>query len=228
MLDNVTDWPAPRLACGYDSEAWQRHVRDAGQPATEAQTFDLMGLYDLMGWLPYRANNRDSILRAMHEAGPNPTVLDAGCCAGHYAPPIVAAGGRYVGIGVTPKFVEEARRRNPDLDFRLGDVRKLDFAARQFGVVFCGGVLQHLPEPEAVARELWRVTDKTLLLEANVQNVKPPYMDVSEPPFIDVWYNLFWLDTILQQLGGAIFSISLTPRPQFGFYSALWTIKRQP
>jgi SAM-dependent methyltransferase len=52
-------------------------------------------------------------------------VADLGCGPGHVARYLHDQGVTVVGIDLSPEMIEQARRLNPGLDFRVGDMRKL-------------------------------------------------------------------------------------------------------
>src|SRR5499425_935343 len=52
-------------------------------------------------------------------------VADLGCGPGHVARYLHDQGVTMVGIDLSPQMIEEARRLNPELEFRVGDMRKL-------------------------------------------------------------------------------------------------------
>jgi ubiquinone/menaquinone biosynthesis C-methylase UbiE len=91
-------------------------------------------------------------------------VLDVGCGAGDDAREIsglVGATGRVIGIDSSEVMVTEARRREPasiePLEFRTGDVRKLDFPDSSFDAVRTDRVLIFVPEVERALSEMFRV-----------------------------------------------------------------------
>jgi len=53
-------------------------------------------------------------------------VADLGCGPGHVARYLSQQGVTIFGLDVSPKMVAIARSANPDLDFRVGDIRHLD------------------------------------------------------------------------------------------------------
>ena len=95
------------------------------------------------------------------------SILDVGTATGGLPLSIASMPdfqGRVVGVDWSPKMMEaarrEARRRGVEgrARFEAVDVRKgLPFAAGEFDVVFCLGLLETLPGPERVLEELRRV-----------------------------------------------------------------------
>ena len=58
----------------------------------------------------------------------------------------------------------EARERNPNSDFYLGDIRDLPLASHAFPLILCLEVLEHLPDPHPALEELRRVTSRHCLI----------------------------------------------------------------
>lgn len=122
----------------FDPEAWQR--APAGYlPADDAEE-DLDPVSEnLVNWI----------------LGLGPTeILDVGCCNGRYIRWLRQRGygGEYVGLDVTPAFLEQARRRNPAETFLPADLTR-DLPATGFSLVLAANVLMHLRDPlEPVGR----------------------------------------------------------------------------
>ena len=65
-----------------------------------------------------------------------------------------------VGLELNPDLVEAAKKLSSSEDgvfFKQGDVSALEFADNSFDFVFARYLLMHLPEPEAVLKEMLRV-----------------------------------------------------------------------
>jgi ubiquinone/menaquinone biosynthesis C-methylase UbiE len=60
------------------------------------------------------------------------SVLDVGCGTGRTTTPLLKMGYRVVGVDITPRFVQIAKRLNPVADFRVGDATKLEFPDESF------------------------------------------------------------------------------------------------
>jgi len=115
------------------------------------------------GWDDYSPETVEEFLRAGDEGSAHPSrlkaiellegigsVLDVGCGTGvmfelirRHRPSI-----DYAGIDVTEQFVRSAQRRFPSdaQRFRQGSIFDLQADGRQFDVVLCRHVLEHLPD----------------------------------------------------------------------------------
>lgn len=87
-------------------------------------------------------------------------LLDAGCGP---APMLALLSKRwperhYVGIDLTPKMIETARRKRlPNTDFVVGDCEQLPFLTASFDVVICSQSFHHYPNPQAFFQSVHRV-----------------------------------------------------------------------
>lgn len=90
-------------------------------------------------------------------------LLDAGCGVGEVAHQLgirAGARGSVAAVDRSEKAIAVARSRNigASVAYTVGDVTALSFPDGHFDGVRCERVLQHVPDPDAVIRELARVT----------------------------------------------------------------------
>jgi SAM-dependent methyltransferase len=92
-------------------------------------------------------------------------LLDVGCGVGEDSCRLaeqVGPIGRITGVDTNPGLIEQARVRAQELalpvQFCLGDIYALDFAANQFDGVRADRVFQHLDHPQLALAEMARVT----------------------------------------------------------------------
>jgi arsenite methyltransferase len=96
---------------------------------------------------------------------PGELVLDVGCGAGTdtlVAAHMVAPEGRVTGIDMTPEMIAKARSAAAEMgatnvQFVDGDVERLPFGDESFDVVISNGVIDLIPDKDAVFSELQRV-----------------------------------------------------------------------
>ena len=96
-------------------------------------------------------------------------VADLGCGPGHVAKYLRERGVNVVGVDLSPEMVRSASERVPGIEFRTGDMRKLDFPdASLAGIVAFYSIVHFEPlELEQIFRECRRVlSDDGLMLLA--------------------------------------------------------------
>ncbi len=95
------------------------------------------------------------------------SVLDAGCGEGFVAKGLMAArpGLDYVGIDPDPQAIELARGMCPQARFDHASIEDLPLnGSKQFDLVLCIEVLEHLPDPQEALRRLAKSSRKYVLL----------------------------------------------------------------
>lgn len=103
--------------------------------------------------------NRKLIRECLNLAGLRPParVADLGCGSGAFTQALRDAGFDSFGLDLSQALVTVGRRRYPGTGFVAGDVEFLPLPAASLDAVLLSGILHHLPDPEACARELHRV-----------------------------------------------------------------------
>jgi SAM-dependent methyltransferase len=75
-------------------------------------------------------------------------VLDVGCAAGRDSRYFDSLGFRVIGIDLSEKLLEIAKQKSPHIDYRLLDVRRLDYPADYFDGIYASAILLHLNRDE--------------------------------------------------------------------------------
>jgi SAM-dependent methyltransferase len=105
----------------------------------------------------YRTLSRDSVGQlARHTRLDGVTVVDVGGGPGYFRDDLVALGARYV--VVDPDLTELSLRGRPGPLTVRGDGMLLPLRSGSVDVCFSSNALEHVPEPEAMAEEMVRVT----------------------------------------------------------------------
>lgn len=87
-------------------------------------------------------------------------VLDVGCGPGVMVDAVLARGGRFDGLDLSPEMVSEAHTRfgsRPGVEVRQGTVEAIDAPDASYDQVLCMGVLEYLTTPDRALLEIARV-----------------------------------------------------------------------
>lgn len=88
-------------------------------------------------------------------------VLDLGCGAGRTTKPLVDKGFNTIGIDYSSNMILAAKKLFPGIDFRIGDVRKLEFVDNSFANIFFSFnglmLLKNYSERRRAMKEIYRI-----------------------------------------------------------------------
>jgi ubiquinone/menaquinone biosynthesis C-methylase UbiE len=126
---------------------------------------------------------------------PGQRLLDVGCGPGTLTLDLAARVGTVTGLEQTADALdlaraEAARRGVSDVEFAVGDVHALPFAAAEFDVVHAHQVLQHVADPVQALREMRRVTAPGGIVAARDSDY-PSFAWYPQLPALDVWAELY-------------------------------------
>lgn len=114
---------------------------------------------ELEDWLDhgaYRHNARLRILKKMYGEQPFSNLLDIGCGSGALLDEFEQYGVQCIGFDLSQNIMNYHRKREAFPGF-VGSVEQIALAAEQFDMLTCLGLIEHLEDPVAALREMWRV-----------------------------------------------------------------------
>ena len=111
------------------------------------------------------------------------SVVDVGCGAGAYGPPLIAAGHEWLGLEANPHCCDILTRRQ--LPFRRVDLesKRLPCADAEYDDAICIEVLEHTKNPESFAGEIARIIRRRALISV-------PNMELL--PYLHDWRVVPW------------------------------------
>lgn len=141
----------------------------------------------------------------------NGKVLDVGCGNGVDADYIKNKGFNVIGVDMSNKMIDIAKSKYPGIDFRLGDMRKLDFDEDEFDGIFASLSLIPIPKKD-VPKTLEQFAtflkpDGTIYIQ--LQSGKSEELFIDEPfkPDEKLFLNIISSDEIEMLLNNAGFNI---------------------
>lgn len=100
-----------------------------------------------------------------------PRVLDLGCGHGALTYRFLSIPGiNLTGVDLSPAMIDLAKKAHPNADFLVDDIEALSFEENIFDVVFCNGVLHHLPCLDMGLKEVRRILKPGGILVAREPN----------------------------------------------------------
>jgi SAM-dependent methyltransferase len=113
----------------------------------------------IFGELAHKPFDRELLIRFAAQVGDKGEVCDMGCGPGHVARYLHEAGARVVGLDLSPRMIENARKLNPDLTFRVGNMMDLDLEDETLAGIASFYSIVNIPQESLplVFREMARV-----------------------------------------------------------------------
>ncbi|MEV0224545.1 class I SAM-dependent methyltransferase [Streptomyces sp. NPDC050704] len=135
-----------------------RSLAEAAVDVARVDTVEGYGIWSTTYDGPNPAFDFDEPLVAeIAEALPTGVVLDAACGTGRIAAALAEQGHRVLGVDSSPEMLARARRRVPQGDFHLGDLRRLPVDDNTVDLAVCSLALTHVPDLRPVMAEFARV-----------------------------------------------------------------------
>src|SRR5215218_4199516 len=151
-------------------------------------------VYDVMNRvMTMRLDLRWRRLGARAVVRPGDSVLDAACGTGDFAVADVRAGAtRVVGVDFSPRMLERARRKAPQVEWVEGDLLALPFPDASFDSATVGFGVRNVADLELALRELRRVLRPAGRLAI---------LEITQPSGVLRPFYSLWFDRIVPLLG---------------------------
>lgn len=134
-------------------------------------------------------------------------VLDLGCGTGRMAEYLRKFGAEVVGIDISEKMLEIARKKVGSATFVQGDVEDLPFEDESFDMVVGAFLVVHLPELETCFREVYRVLKEGgEFIVTNINQRKAPKLKAGKQEIV-IKSHYHRPDDVLEALDKSFFRI---------------------
>ena len=110
------------------------------------------------------------------EFRPGMKVLDLGCGTGGFTKKFLGKGLDLYGMDISPKCIEFAQKKHPEIHFCTGDIEQTPYKENSFDVVLLSGVLHHFPDFSGALKESYRILKKGGALLAFDPHLHNPMM----------------------------------------------------
>ena len=100
--------------------------------------------------------SEDKLLYRFKQFKTDGTFLEVGCAGGAFLNTLRKAGYNVHGVELSSEAAQLARERF-NLDVRVGDLISAQYPDGMFDLVYMGDVLEHIPNPNAILKEIHRI-----------------------------------------------------------------------
>jgi SAM-dependent methyltransferase len=165
LLRNWTKWRAYWARAAYWHRdwlsAWNAKRMDENTTRSVRESYDRLAeeyAIRLFDELQQKPLDRNLLVRFATEVGDG-QVCDMGCGPGHVGRYLSDLGVRVFGLDLSPQMVQQARKLNPDLSFREGNMLALDLPDESLAGIAAFYAIVNIPKESllVVFREMSRV-----------------------------------------------------------------------
>jgi len=141
----------------------------------------------------------------------NAKILDVGCGVGVDSGYMVSEGFEVIGVDLSKEMLKLGKQKFPKIEFRHGDIRKLDFPPNSFDGILASCSLIHIPKKDvpALIKKFHQILKKDGAIYFALQGGKSEEIFVDEPfkPDEKIFLNIMSFYEIKNLLVNAGFSI---------------------
>lgn len=126
------------------------------------------------------SDNIDDFLKLIGKGG---KILDAGCGPGVDVAYIASKGFDVIGIDLSEKMLEIAKRKNPRIYFQKADIRKLNFKPNTFNGIIASFSLIHIPKKDVnkTVDNFYKLLKSRGVIYIGIQEGKSQEIFLAEP-----------------------------------------------
>lgn len=138
-------------------------------------------------------------------------ILDAGCGPGVDSAYMKSKWFHVTGVDLSEKMIKLARNKFPDVEFKIADIRNLNFPPNFFEGIVASCSLIHIPKKDIVPtlNQFYKLLEKGGIIYIALQEGKSEEIFINEPfkPDEKLFLDIFSLDEIKNLLTKTGFSI---------------------
>jgi len=148
------------------------------------------------------------VVGALQKIGINAgmSAADIGCGTGDVSfalSSLIGPNGSVVGLDANPKAIEFCRNMAlkkdiKNIEFEIGDVRKMDLASNHFDVVFSRFLLQHVKDPSGSLKEMIRITKPSGVIMVEDCDLQSWIVEPKDKYIEQLWK---WYESIIEEKG---------------------------
>ena len=141
----------------------------------------------------------------------NGKILDVGCGVGIDAGYMLSKGFGVIGIDLSKKMLKIAKQKFPQIDFRLMDIRKINFKPNSFDGIFASFSLIHIPKKDVpnILKKFYQILKNNGIVYVSLHEGNSEEIFVDEPlkPSEKLFLKIFSYEEIRNLLVKSGFTI---------------------
>lgn len=150
----------------------------------------------------------DEFLELLPKSG---NILDVGCGPGVDSAYATLKGFKVIGVDLSEKMLTIAKNKYPAIDFRLADIRQLQFKDQEFDGIIASCSLIHVPKADMseTLANFARMLNHNGIIYIGLQSGKSEELFINEPfkPDEKLFLNIMPFDEVIQLLNNFGFEI---------------------
>jgi len=147
------------------------------------------------------SDNIDDFLKLIRNGG---KILDVGCGPGVDVAYMTSKGFDVIGIDLSEKMLDIAKKKNPNTNFEKADIRKLNFKLNTFDGILASFSLIHIPKKDVnkTVDSFYKLLKPNGIIYIGIQEGKTQELSITEPlkPDEKIFLNIISANEIKETL----------------------------